>query len=212
MPTLVIVAIVGALGAIGGALANGLLGRFLEHRRRYERRRDIVTALHAEITASLRGATLQSTPEERRYALDNESPFGVPDETDFVFDLVFADLSEVAILPSEAIYPLVAYHKLAKQSNLYTGALKDAAFRAQTREEKRKHVEQLLALNDEQIRAGRIARDALEEFGDRRRLVRRPLGLKAKRTKLEDVWSGQRADRSGHAISPPSDIEASGRD
>jgi type II secretory pathway pseudopilin PulG len=122
---------------------------------------DIVTAVHAEICASLRGLDLQTQPDEQAYFIDNENPFVVADDTDFVFASIAGDLT---ILPEAVIHEIVAYYKVARQTNLLTQAIERPLFQGQSREEQQKYVRELLELTRIQARLASDALDKLEQF------------------------------------------------
>jgi hypothetical protein len=153
------------IGAILGAFAAGLIARVLDIRRRYERETELVVALHAEIVASLKRTAEQTKKEERSYASLEQDPFGIADETDYVFESVKAD---PATLPKKIVYPIIRYYKLAGQSNAQTKGLLLPAFMTQKDESKRKYVGQLLDLLDEQFAAGLQALESLENEAARR--------------------------------------------
>ena len=153
------------IGAILGAFASGLIGRLLDIRRRYERETELVIALHAEIVASLKRTAEQTRNEERKYAVLEQDPFAMADETDYVFDSIKSD---PATLPKKIVYPIIRYYKLAGQSNAQTRGLLLPAFMAQKEDAKRKYVGQLLELLDEQFAAGLEALRSLESEAARR--------------------------------------------
>jgi hypothetical protein len=153
------------IGAILGAFAAGLIARLLDIRRRYERETELVIALHAEIVASLKRTAEQTKKEERSYAALEQDPFGIADETDYVFESIKYD---PATLPKKIVYPIIRYYKLAGQSNAQTKGLLLPAFMAQKDESKRKYVGQLLELLDEQFAAGLQALESLENEATRR--------------------------------------------
>ncbi|WP_407050062.1 hypothetical protein [Methyloraptor flagellatus] len=186
-------AIVGLLSAVIGLLVSNGLTRLLELRRRRDRTLDLVTALHAEIAAGTRTASLQTTASESRYAETNPVPFGPADETDFVFASIKDDLT---ILPVEVVHEIVLYYKLAGQSNLYTADLKHPLFLEQSAEEKQKYVRNLIALMNDQQGAGLAALDAIERYG-----MSHGLHLAAKRAPASAAID-QGTDRTGH-LGPP---------
>jgi len=128
---------------------------------RAQRVSDIASAIHAEISATMRGVVLQTQPAEAQYFIDNADPFVVADETDFVFTSIADDLS---ILPEAVIHEVVAYYKIAKQTNLLTAAMERPGFRGQSPEEKRKYVRGLLELTVLQRNRGEEALAKLEAF------------------------------------------------
>ena len=167
-------ALVGLFGALLGiALTNGF-GMLLELRRRRQRTVDLMAGLHAEILAGVGSAEEQLQSEERSYALSNASPFGTPDETDFVFESVKSDTS---LLPIGVIHEVVLYYRLAMQSNLMTRDLRDPTFLAQSAADKEKFVRSLLAVGERQRQAGQVALSVIEREG-----ARHGLGLDRKRT------------------------------
>jgi hypothetical protein len=153
------------IGAILGAFASGLIARLLDIRRRYERETELVVALHAEIVASLKRTAEQTDKEERSYAAIDQDPFGIADETDYVFESIKTD---PAMLPKQIIYPVIRYYKLAGQSNAQTRGLLLPQFTGQKSESKHKYVRQLLDLLDEQLAANLIALESLEKEAARR--------------------------------------------
>ncbi len=122
---------------------------------------DIVTAIHAEICATMRGLELQTQPAEEKYFIDNQDPFVVADDTDFVFASISADLT---ILPETVIHEVVAYYKVAKQTNLLTAAIDRPTFRSQSIEERKKFIGGLLELAHVQRSLAVEALAQLEDF------------------------------------------------
>lgn len=156
------VALISLFSAILGILLSNGLSAMIELRRRHTRRLDIVCALHAEILAGLNANQRQLTDEEREYVLRDDSPFGTPDQTDFVFESVKGDLS---LLPINVIHPIVQYYRITMQSNLMTLDLRCDDFKVQPPEAKRKFIASLLAVADDQRRAGLKAIIAIEKHG-----------------------------------------------
>ena len=132
-----------------------------EHFVREQRVIDIVTAIHAEICATMRGIELQTQPAEAAYFIENQDPFVVADDTDFVFASIAGDLT---ILPETVIHEVVAYYKVAKQTNLLTAAIDRQTFRAQSIEERRKFIAGLLDLANVQRSLAVEALAQLEDF------------------------------------------------
>jgi hypothetical protein len=122
---------------------------------------DIVVALHSEILAGLLANRRQLTPEEARYALEQDNPFATPDDTDFVFDSVKNDIT---ILPAPVIHAVVQYYRAARQTNLITRDLRDPHFLTQSRSEKRKVIRTLLELLELQKMLGEAAVSDLANF------------------------------------------------
>ena len=183
---------------LGIVLSNGFV-RVLEIRRRRDRMLDMLTALHAEITAGSRASSLQTTNSEALYVTADDIPFGPADETDFVFEAVKSDL---ALLPIDVIYEIVLYYKLAAQSNLYTDDLKHPLFLQQAKAERQKYVENLLSLLAEQQMAARAAIDAIEIF-----TATHSLNLAARRHRAESLPlrdTDQRANGTNHEPPPSS--------
>ncbi|MCS0494119.1 hypothetical protein NVS89_03345 [Ancylobacter sp. MQZ15Z-1] len=162
-----LVALVGALGAVLGAAATvALQSRSVvqqDSRHRAQRQRDLLIAMHAEILAGVGASRHQLTPEERAYALANDNPFATPDDNDFVFAGTQGDLS---ILPEPVIHSVVQYYRRAAQSNAMTRDLRDVQFREQSVEERRKFVALLLGVVGQQRRIGHKALDEIESYGD----------------------------------------------
>jgi type II secretory pathway pseudopilin PulG len=132
-----------------------------ERSAREQRVIDIVTAIHAEICATMRGLELQTQPAEETYFINNDDPFVVADDTDFVFASISSDLT---ILPETVIHEVVAYYKVAKQTNLLTAAIDRPTFRSQSVEERRKFITGLLELAHVQRSLAAEALAQLEEF------------------------------------------------
>ena len=154
-------AIIGLLGAILGIVVSNIFVALLEKRRRAERRQDIVCALHAEILAGAAASQRQLSQEERTYALTNPTPFHTPDQTDFVFESVKADIS---LLPIEVMHSVVQYYRFAMQTNLMTLDFRTADFKDQKAEEKRKFVASFLDVSDQQLRGGQRALADIERY------------------------------------------------
>lgn len=144
-------------------LTNGL-GVLLESRRRREKTLDYVCALHAEIVAGMDTAARQTADDEAAYFENDQTPFAVADETDFVFESIRSDLT---ILPVEVVHAVVVYYKLSQRSILLTRALGTSGFQRQDPSAKRKFVLGLLGLLDDQQVAARSAIAALEDFAKR---------------------------------------------
>lgn len=114
-----------------------------EERARSERINDIVRALHAEILTGIVLYEDQMDAAEVRHTIFDPTPFATPDEVDFVFDTVVPDLS---ILPSDVIHQVVAYYRVARQTNLMIRDFRDPRFEAQSAEEKRRFLEGYIQL------------------------------------------------------------------
>jgi hypothetical protein len=168
------IAIIGAASAAALFLLGKLTEQLVDFLQRDQRTKDLVTALHAEISASLQSAALQTAPKERDYLRRQEVPFGPSDKTDFVYYSIQQDLT---IMPIEVIHEVVRYYKLAAQSNLMTDDLKHPLYARQKRSEKQKYAESLIAIMEEQVEAAKAALAALDAYG---RQVRLP-DLAAKR-------------------------------
>ncbi|WP_181707200.1 hypothetical protein [Chthonobacter rhizosphaerae] len=186
-------ALVGLIGAILGILLSNLISRLIEQRRRYEKMLDIVTALHAEIIAGRDTAALQTADAEVHYVTENETPFGPADDTDFVFASIKEDLT---ILPIEVIHEIVDYYKLSAQSIIYTENLNHPMFQAQSPEEKRKYLSNLIALLQQLEAAAVVAYTALEDFGAANGLKLAQKRIAAERRRSEQ--SNQRANGTAH--------------
>jgi hypothetical protein len=188
------------------ALAGGkLLEIWIEHRRRLQRGTDLLCALHAEILAGVGASDEQLTPDERRYALSDATPFATPDDTDFVFAEVRGDIS---VLPQPVIHSVVAYYRKALQSNAMTRDLRDPCFLAQPEGHKRKFVRQLLEIADEQTYAGRAALVELRKAANERGidLPTSIAGTRPPRTSGAAWASGQGLDGTGHGSSDEPNI------
>ena len=154
-------AIIGLPGAILGIVLSNIFVALLEKRRRSERRQDIVCALHAEILAGIGASRRQLLPEERAYLLADQTPFSTPDQTDFVFESVKADIT---LLPVEVIHPVVQYYRFAMQTNLMTLDVRTEDFKAQKPEEKRKFMASFLDVSAQQLSGGKRALEDLERY------------------------------------------------
>lgn len=148
-----------AVLSLVAAVLGGFLGLWIERQRQHYRQGELLVAVHAEIVAGLRRAVEQTTTKEADYAIHNETPFGIPDETDFVFLSIKDNLS---LLPRDAIHSVVRYYKLAAQGNAITRGLTDPNFQRQSRTEKSKYVTQLIELLEEQEAAAHVALDDIE--------------------------------------------------
>ena len=188
-------AFIGMLGALLVLLLSKALDRVLEIRRRHDKTLDLLTALHAEISAGIGAAELQTQPEEIRYAEDNENPFAPADETDFVFDAIKSDLS---ILPLEVAHEVVLYYKLAMRSNIYTNGTTHTLFLAQSADERRKYMRNLMGLLREQEAAGLAALDAIESVCARRFSTQ----LRQKRRAPKSNAGDERAKQTQHLNLP----------
>ena len=152
-------AIVGLVGALLGVALSNLFVALIDNRRRYLRQNDLLFAVHAEISAGLGANLKQLTPEEKAYALADETPFQTPDDTDFVFASIKADIS---LLPTDVIHSVVQYYKYAMQGNLMTADFRHPAFEKLAALEKHKFVASLLDVIDQQRLAGLVALDDIE--------------------------------------------------
>lgn len=128
---------------------------------RNERVSDMVRALHAEILSAMVLTDDQLRPDEIRYAITDQTPFATPDETDFVFDSLIADLS---ILPSDVIHSVVAYYRAARQTNLMIREMRDPVFIGLTAAEKRKYAENFIAMVWVLRKRGETARESLQAY------------------------------------------------
>ena len=155
-------ALIALLASVITIFLTNALSLLSDQVRRRQKRKDFVLALHAEITASLRDIALQTKQEEQAYSKADPDPFAVADETDFVFEAIREDLT---LLPQQVIHSVVAYYKLAMQTNLLTTALRDPQFVRQPSSSKTKYIESLLGLMEEQRRVGTFARETLERHG-----------------------------------------------
>ena len=154
-------ALVGLISALLGVSLSNLFVALIDNRRRYTRQLDLVYAVHAEISAGLGAGLKQLAPEEKAYALADETPFQTPDQTDFVFDSIKSDIS---LLPTDVIHSVVQYYKYATQSNLMTADLRDPVFLKQSIEEKRKFVGALLDVVEQQYTAATKALSDLDDY------------------------------------------------
>jgi hypothetical protein len=177
-----ITAIIGAVGTIVAAFVAVLtwflasradrrrerderdLARRADLSERHQRVLDLVVALHSEILAGIVANRRQLTTEEAHYALQQETPFATPDDTDFVFESVRDDLS---ILPAEVIHSVVQYYRAARQSNLLTRDLRDPCFFTQTPAEKRRIISLLLQIVELQKILGEAALADLAAYSSR---------------------------------------------
>ncbi|MGE0210879.1 MAG: hypothetical protein AB7S41_04215 [Parvibaculaceae bacterium] len=114
-----------------------------EVRLREERIDDFVRAIHAEIITGVVLYEGQMPLEEVRYAIFDQTPLAVPDETDFVFETVRPELT---ILPSTVIHSVVAYYRMQMQTNLYIRKFRSADFRGQSPKSKRLFMEGYIQL------------------------------------------------------------------
>jgi hypothetical protein len=112
-------------------------------RQREERIGDIVRALHAEILTGIVLYEDQITPAEVQHTIFDPTPFSTPDETDFVFESVKADLS---ILPSDVIHSVVAYYRAALQTNFMIRDFREERFYAMMPSEKQRFMEGYIEL------------------------------------------------------------------
>ena len=158
-------AFISLASALLGLLAANLIGLLLDIRRRHDRQTELVIALHAEISASKKRSEEQTESSEKAYAEKDSDPFALPDATDYVFESIKSDL---AVLPSKAIYQVIRYYKLVGQTNSLTAGLTLPMFVAQKPKAKQKYINQLLALLDEQNISANDALRALEEEAVRR--------------------------------------------
>lgn len=149
--------LVGLVGVVVGAVLTNGIARLLELRKRHDRTLDIVTALHAEVSASLDPTALQTSEAEVAYALDDDVPFTAADDTNFVFDAIKADIS---ILPGAVIYSVVRYYKLVQQTNILTNDTRHPLFQQQYKSEKQKYMSNLVRLlRQQEIVARQLLRD-----------------------------------------------------
>ncbi len=132
-----------------------------EAKRRDQRILDLVTAIHSEIVAGLCAAGDQLTPDEIAYAIQQDTPFATPDDTDFVFETLQEDIT---ILPESVIHSVVQYYRITRQSNLLTADLRHPQFLAQTAPEKEKFLSGLLSVVELQKHWADAAVEDLEEF------------------------------------------------
>lgn len=128
---------------------------------RTERINDIVRGLHAEILTGIVLYEDQERTEAVRHAVFDLTPFATPDETDFVFDVVTPDLS---ILPSTLIHRVVAYYRVARQTNMMIRDFRDPLFLGQKPEDKQRFMEGYVALVFVLKRRGEEAVAALAEY------------------------------------------------
>lgn len=153
--------LVGLVGVVVGAVLTNGIARLLELRKRHDRTLDIVTALHAEVSASLGPTALQTSEAEVAYALNDDVPFAAADDTNFVFDAIKSDIS---ILPNRIIYPVVLYYRLAQQTNIMTSDIRHPLFQQQSKAEKQKYMRSLVDLMQKQERAAFDLLSELERF------------------------------------------------
>lgn len=215
-------AIIGAVGTIIAAFVGVLtwylashaerlrergdreLAQRAEESQREQRVLDIVVALHSEILAGIISNRRQLTAEEASYALKQKSPFATPDDTDFVFESVRADLS---ILPAEVIHSVVQYYRAAKQSNLLTKDLRDPQFLVQSNKEKRRIIELLLQIIELQKTLGEAAIADLAAYAGQHDIdlaasERRATELiGAARADLKEIF--KKSERSDPSLQPP---------
>lgn len=148
-----------AMWSLAAAILGGFLGLWIERQRQHYRQGELLVAVHAEIVAGLSRAAEPATQKEAAYATQNVDPFGIPDETDFVFLSIKDNLS---LLPRDAIHSVVRYCKLAAQGNAMTRGLTDAHFQRQSSSEKAKYVGQPIELLEEQEAVAHVALDDIE--------------------------------------------------
>lgn len=148
-----------ALATLLAAFIGGIVALWLERRRLHVRQGELLVAIHAEIVAGLKRVEEQTTSEERDYAGSDNDPFGVPDETDFVFQSI---RDNPAVLPREVIHSVVRYYKLAAQSNAMTRGLLEPLFQTQAPAAKQKFVGQIIDLMREQEQAAMRALEDIE--------------------------------------------------
>ena len=165
---------------------------------------DIVVALHSEILAGTLANRRQLSDREARYALEQTTPFATPDETDFVFDAVKADIT---ILPAQVIHSVVQYYRAARQSNLLTRDLRDPYFLAQTPPEKRRIISMLLQIVELQKMLGEAAIADLAAYAsqyglDLKENEERATGLMDK-ARLDIARIFRKLERSDRASSSP---------
>ena len=158
------VALISLFSAVVGIVLSNGLSTLIDIKRRHTRRLDIICALHAEISAGISANQRQLSNEERTYILEDESPFGTPDETDFVFETIKNDLS---ILPLEVIHPIVQYYRMTMQSNLMTRDLRSDDFKIQPKAAKQKFVAALLDVANEQSKTGLKALSFIELYAQK---------------------------------------------
>ena len=152
-------AAVSAVATLLAAFVGAVVALWLERRRQHVRQGELLVAIHAEIVAGLRRVEEQTTREEQEYAGADADPFGVPDDTDFVFQSIKGNL---AILPRDVIYAVVRYYKLAAQSNAMTRGLVEPLFQMQQPVAKQKYVRQIIELMGEQELAAQRALQDIE--------------------------------------------------
>lgn len=161
-----LIAAVGTIAAAFVAVFTWYLGVRAERRHHdVERKRrilDIVSALHAEIVAGLRGNDAQLTKENLEHALEDLRPFGTPDETDVIYDAAVE--ADISILPNEVIQPVVEYYRLAKQINLLLRDFRDPYFLEQKDDLRRKYIKGFLQKNELQKMWGNEAIARLAKF------------------------------------------------
>jgi hypothetical protein len=126
---------------------------------------DIVRALHAEILTGIVLYGRQTNEEEVRRVLADPRPFATPDETDFIFASI---KDEIAILPSEVIHSVVAYYRVAQQTNLIIRDFRDMAFLRQPAEHKQRYLSGYIALVQVLKHRGELAVAKLSEYGGTR--------------------------------------------
>lgn len=175
-------AIVGLIGAVLGILVSNIATQVIEQRRRSRRTKDLVVAIHAEIKAGRETAAPQTRDAEVQHLNADDMPFGYPDQSDFVFSSIKADVS---ILPVEVIHAVVRYYKLVEQTNRLTEGFQDPAFAAEPVPSKRMYKTNFIRKMRELNAAADDALADLEAYanqhyqvrlGLRDRMVRRPEG------------------------------------
>ncbi|MBX3569337.1 MAG: hypothetical protein KF914_14855 [Rhizobiaceae bacterium] len=148
-----------ALATLLAAIVEGIVALWMERRRLHVRQGELLVAIHAEIVAGLKRVEEQTATEEQEYAINDDDPFGIPDETDFVFESI---KENPAVLPRDVIHSVVRYYKLAAQSNAMTKGLLDPLFHRQPGGAKRKFVGQIIDLMREQEKAAMRALEDIE--------------------------------------------------
>ena len=169
-------AIIGALATIAAAFfaaIAGVMTWFLttrgdvkeKERLRQERIDDIVRAVHAEIVTGIVLYQRQIDPIEVNRTINDTSPFATPDETDFVFNSI---KDEISILPSEVVHSVVAYYRVAQQTNLIIRDFRDADFKRQSLMAKQRFLSGYIALIEILKHRGDRAAAKLSEYAHER--------------------------------------------
>ena len=127
-------ALIGIVGVIVGIVLSNFAARFLESLRRKERIQDVSTAIRAEIRSHrqrlllFEPATAGEITErilEEAGAGSEYTPFVPAEAPSFVFDAI---LSEIHILPTEVIDPVIYYYRQTATLKLFAEDLRSDRF------------------------------------------------------------------------------------